>query len=52
MTKEAFLSKRFNNALTLGLGLPTVAFCAVALSTALLSDFASFIGVAISGAVY
>lgn len=52
MSKEAFLSKRFNNGLTLGLGVPTLAFAVVVLSTTLVSEFASFIGMAVSGAVY
>ena len=52
MTKDKFLTKRWNNWLTLGLGLPTLIFAVVVLSTPFLSDFAGFIGIAILGAVY
>ncbi|MHC4791134.1 MAG: hypothetical protein ACYS8Y_06820 [Planctomycetota bacterium] len=52
MTKERFLTKRLNNRLTLGLGLPTLIYAVVVLSTSVLSDFAGFIGMAIIGAVY
>jgi hypothetical protein len=52
MTKERFLTKRWNNWLTLGLGLPALIYAVVALSTSVISDFAGFIGMAIMGAVY
>ncbi len=52
MTKEEFLTKRWNNWLTLGLGLPTLIYATVGLSSAVLSDFAGFIGMAVFGAVY
>ena len=52
MTKEKFLTKRWNNWLTLGLGLPTLIYGVVVLSTSVLSDFAGFIGMAVMGAVY
>ncbi len=52
MTKEKFLTKRWNNWLTLGMGLPTLIYAVVGLSTPVLSDFAGFIGMAVMGAVY
>ena len=52
MTKEKFLTKRWNNWFTLGLGLPTLIYAVVVLSTSVLSDFAGFIGMAAMGAVY
>ena len=52
MTKEKFLTKRWNNWLTLGLGLPTLVYAYVVFYTPLLTDFAGFIGMAVLGAVY
>jgi hypothetical protein len=52
MTKEKFLTKRWNNRLTLGLGLPVLIYAVVALSISVISDFSGFIGMAIMGAVY
>ena len=52
MTKEKFLTKRWNNWLTLIMGLPTLIFAVVVLSTSVASDFASFIAMAVIGAVY
>ncbi len=52
MTKEKYLTVRTNNWLTLGLGIPTLAFAVVALSTSVMSDFAGFIGMVVLGVVY
>jgi hypothetical protein len=52
MIKEEFLTRRWNNWLTLGLGLPTLIFAVVVLSTSVLSDLASFIGIAVLGSLY
>ena len=52
MTKEQFLTVRWNNWFTLVLGLPTLIYAIVVLSTSVLSDFWSFIGMAIMGALY
>ncbi|MGE0431599.1 MAG: hypothetical protein AB7K09_02570 [Planctomycetota bacterium] len=52
MTRDQFLTVRWNNILSLGLGVPTLAFVIVVLSTSLLSDAAAFTGMAIAGAVY
>ena len=52
MTKEQFLTVRWNNLLTLALGLPTLVFAVVVLSTSVISDFWSFIGMLILGVLY
>ena len=52
MTKEKLLTARWNNTLTIGLGLPSAIFVIFALSTTMLSDQAGFIGFAIFGALY
>jgi len=52
MTKEKFLTARWNNWLTLGMGIPTLAYGVFVLSTSVISDFAGFIGIAVLGAVY
>ena len=52
MTKEKFLTKSWNNWLTLVMGLPTLIYVVVVLSTSLLSDFPAFIGIAVIGAIY
>ena len=52
MKKENFLTKKWNNWLTLGLGLPALIYAVVVLSTPVLSDFAGFIGMVLIGATY
>ena len=52
MTKHNFFTRRWNNWLTLGMGIPTLIYVIVVLSTSALSDFAAFIGIAVIGAVY
>ena len=52
MTKEKFLTVRWNNLLTLALGPPTLIYAIVVLSTSVLSDFWGFIGMVIMGVVY
>ena len=52
MTKEEFLTVRWNNWLTLLLGLPTIIFAVVFLTTSFLSDFWGFIAIVILGVVY
>ena len=52
MIKEEYLTVRWNNVLTLGLGLIMVIYVAVVASTSVLSDLAAFIGLALLGAVY
>ena len=52
MKKEQFLTVRWNNLLSIALGIPSLIFVVVVLSTPLLSDLAAFIGVVIIGVVY
>ncbi len=52
MNKERFLTARWNNVLTLGVGLPIVIFVVVVLSTSILPMRTGFIVFAITGAVY
>ena len=52
MTKEKFLTQRWNNWLTLGMGIPVLIYAVVVLSTSVLSDFAGFIGIAVMGSLF
>ena len=52
MNKEKILTVRWNNGLTLGLGLPALAYAVVALSTSLASKLGGFIGLAVIGVLY
>jgi hypothetical protein len=52
MTKEEFLTVRWNNVLALGLGLIFVIYAVVALSTSVLSDSAAFVGLVVIGVLY
>jgi hypothetical protein len=52
MTKEKFLTVRWNNLLSLGLGTLVLGYAVVVLSTSLLSDMAGFIGLVIIGVLY
>ncbi len=52
MKKEDFLTVRWNNRLTLGLGLPALVYAVVVLSTSAMPDFAGFIGMVLIGATY
>ena len=52
MKKEEFLTQRWNNVLTLGLGLVFVIYALVVWSTGVLSDGAAFLGLVLIGAVY
>jgi hypothetical protein len=52
MTKEKFLTVRWNNLLTLGLGLILLIYVFVVLSTSILSDVAAFIGLVVLGVLY
>lgn len=52
MRKEEFLTVRWNNILTIGLGLILMIYVTVVLSTSVLSDLAAFIGLAVIGVVY
>ena len=52
MKKEEFLTERWNNILTVGLGLIMLGYVAFVFSTSVMSDFAAFIGLAIIAVVY
>ena len=50
--RDRFLTVRWNNWLSIGLGLPALIFVGVALSTDLLSDRAEFVWLVLIGVVY
>jgi hypothetical protein len=52
VTKEKFLTVRWNNVLALGLGILVLAFAGVVLFTPVLSDLAGFIGLVVIGVLY
>jgi hypothetical protein len=52
MSKEQYLTVRWNNLLTLALGIPTLIFGIVVLSTSVLSEFRGFVGLVAMGALY
>ena len=52
MTKENFLTVRWNNLLTLGLGIPTLVYVVYAFSTPLWLGKGGLIGLALIGVVY
>lgn len=52
MTKEAFLTLRWNNLLTVGLGLGLLAYVYFVASTSVLTDSAGFFGLVIFGVGY
>jgi hypothetical protein len=52
MTKEGFLTVRWNNLFSLVLGLILLIYVVVVLSTSVLSDRAAFIGLVVIGVLY
>jgi hypothetical protein len=52
VTKDKFLTVRWNNLLTLGLGVPLLVFAVIALTTSVMSDLVAFIGLVIIGVLY
>ena len=52
MTKEEFLTIRWNNLLTLGLGIPALIYVLAAFSTGVWSTRGGLIGLAVIGAFY
>ncbi len=52
MTREKFLTVRWNNWLTLGLGIPTLIYIVVAFSTSAWSEWGGLVGLAVMGAIY
>jgi hypothetical protein len=52
VTKEEFLTVRWNNVLALGLGLVFVIYAVVGFSASALSDGAAFAGLVVIGVLY
>jgi len=52
MTKEKFLTVRWNNILSLGLGLPTLIYVLFAFSSSLWLERGGLIGLAVFGALF
>lgn len=52
VTKDRFLTVRWNNLLSLGLGIPTVIYVVAAFSTALWLERGGLIGLAVFGAFF
>ena len=52
MNKEKFLTVRWNNLLTLGLGTVVLVYAVVALSMSLASELGGFIGMVVLGVLY
>jgi hypothetical protein len=52
MAKEKLLTVRWNNLLTLGLGIPALIYAVAALSTSLASELGGFIGLVVIGVLY
>ena len=52
MNKERFLTRGWNNALTIGLGIILLGYVYIATTTSVLSDTASFIGLVVLGVMY
>jgi hypothetical protein len=52
MKKEQFLTVRWNNLLTVGLGLPTLIYIVIGFSTSLWREMGGMIGLSIIGVLY
>ena len=52
MNKERFLTARWNNILSLALGLPALVYVLIVLTSSVMSDFSSFIVLVVIGVVY
>lgn len=52
MTAETFFTRRWNNYLTMGLGIPFLIWAYLGLATDLLTGFVSFIGMVAIAVVY
>ena len=52
MNKERVLTARWNNIITLGLGIPTLIYAGIALSTSLASELWGFAGLVVIGVLY
>lgn len=52
MNKDRFLTARWNNILSLALGLPALVYVLIVLTSSVMSDFSSFIVLVVIGVVY
>ena len=52
MNKERFLTARWNNILSLALGLPALVYVLIVLTSSVMSDFSSFIVLVVIGVIY
>jgi len=52
MTREKFLTVRWNNVLSLGLGIPTVLYALAAMVQSTAPEFPWFVGMAIIGSLF
>jgi hypothetical protein len=52
VTKDTFMTTRWNNWLNIGMGVPTLAYAVWVLASPFMSDLASFLVIAGIGAVY
>ncbi|MGD8623562.1 MAG: hypothetical protein PVF47_06450 [Anaerolineae bacterium] len=52
MTREKFLTVRWNNLLSLGLGIPALIYVLVAFSTSLWTEVGGMIGLSLIGVLY
>ena len=52
MANDKFLTARWNNWLTLAMGIPLLVLGIVFLSTDAMSDFSGFVAMLVAGAVY
>lgn len=50
--RDEFLTRAWNNRLTLLLGLPTLAWAVISLTTSAFSDLTAFVGMVVFAAVY
>jgi len=52
VNKDRFLTARWNNILSLSLGLPALVYVLIVLTSSVMSDFSSFIVLVVIGVVY
>jgi len=52
MNRDNFLTVRWNNVLSLGLGIPAVLYSLIVISTSTASEFPWFVGMAIIGSLF
>ncbi|UCC16191.1 MAG: hypothetical protein JSU58_07400 [Dehalococcoidales bacterium] len=52
MNKDRFLTTRWNNILSLALGLPVLVYVLIVVTSSVMSDFSSYIVLVVWGVVY